>query len=279
MLAVVVATVVFGIDEPAIGWLLGPSVALALVGLGDDVRSLPGSVRLGMQVAAALTMVLGLSRDLALGLPAAIFVLVAGFFVVGYTNAFNFMDGVNGISGLNAAVAGGWFAYVGLEHDLGAVTVLGAALMGGALGFLPWNAPRAKVFLGDVGSYGIGSLIAGLAMAVWAAGLAPLVALAPLVIYLADTAWVLLKRAKAGESLMVAHRDHAYQRLVTGGWSHIASAGWAALLAAAVVLAAAHWASSRPWAVVLIGAVVIVGYLSLPSLLAPSATRDHQEVS
>lgn len=247
--------------------LLVVALCLAGVGLLDDLRSLRSGPRLGLQFVAAVVLVLwASSAHGSAGVPGVAFATLGTIGVVGYVNAFNFMDGVNGISALNAAVAGGWFAWLGERHDIVGVVPVALALSGAALGFLPWNAPRARVFLGDVGSYGVGALIAGLALVCWAAGASWLLCVAPLVVYGADTATVLVKRALGRRPLMQAHREHVYQRLVDAGWSHGASAGLTAVLSALMALLAAAWHQSAPVLVAAGYAVLAAAYLAGPSV-------------
>ena len=96
----------------------------------------------------------------------------------------------------------------------------GAAVAAGALAFLPWNAVRARVFLGDAGSYGLGLALALLAAQAVVRHVPLEAALAPLALYLADTGWTLQRRVRAGERIFEAHRTHTYQRLCDVGWSH-----------------------------------------------------------
>jgi len=191
----------------------------------------------------------------------ALFVLVVLVAVAGYVNAFNFMDGINGISALTAAVAGAWWCWVGAQHDVDGLVVVGASLAGAMLGFLPWNAPRARVFLGDVGSYGIGFLVVVGAAWSWANDVPAVLCLAPLAVYLADTGWVLVKRAVGGRPLMQAHREHVYQRLVDQGWSHAASALLCAGTSVVVCLVAAM---TPPTVSVPVLLVACVAYLASP---------------
>lgn len=247
-------------------WLLvAVAAVVALVGLVDDLRSLSSGVRLMAQVGAALAVCAWLvdrgDLDEWWRFAAAVLVLV------GFVNAFNFMDGVNGISALTAVVIGGFWAATGARQELDAIATLGLVLMGAALGFLPWNAPRAWVFLGDVGSYGIGLLIGALSVVAWAQGVHWLVAVAPLVIYGADTGWVLAKRARGGRPLMEAHREHVYQRIVDGGWSHLSAAALCALSIALVCATAWLTWQSAPVFGVLLAAVVTAGYLASPRLV------------
>lgn len=239
------------------------ALALAGVGLVDDRSSLPGAVRLVLQLLAGVVVAASTWSATSPSQAVVLFVLVVVVGVAGYVNAFNFMDGINGISALTAVVAGGWWCWVGVAHDLDGLVVLGASVAGAMLGFAPWNAPRARVFLGDVGSYGIGFLVVAGGVWAWANDVPSLVCLAPLVVYLADTGWVLVKRARGRRPLMQAHREHVYQQMVDLGWSHTASASVCAGLSAAAccAVAVAPLAVSLP----LVG-LVLVAYLLLPRL-------------
>ncbi|WP_141015548.1 MraY family glycosyltransferase [Nocardioides sambongensis] len=262
ILTLALMLLVFGRDGDGWGVVLAAMLVMTGVGLVDDLRSLGSGIRLTLQLAAGVALaVWAVHAGVSLWWAPALVIGVAG-----YINAFNFMDGVNGISGLTGAVVGGWWWAVGAAHDLGLVTVLGAALLGASLGFLPWNAPRAKVFLGDVGSYGIGLVVVALSVVAWVGGVDRWMAAAPLVVYCADTGWVLLKRVRGGRSLTEAHREHAYQRLTDAGWPHLASAGFCAAAGAAVCAASLLAEESLGLAVAL-GAAAVAAYLAAPSVL------------
>lgn len=155
------------------------------------------------------------------------------FFLI---NAFNFMDGVNGQSGVFAINALAWL----LAYELAIMTrsdmtagrsslegsgVLwwGAYVLAGALaGFLPWNFPRARTFLGDCGSLPVGALLATLVLTlerVRAGSSIPgLFVLSP---YIYDVLYTLIRRWRRGEVIWTAHRSHLYQRLlISTEWSH-----------------------------------------------------------
>lgn len=244
-----------------------PALFLGAVGLVDDFRSLGGLLRLLMQFGASAVLVIwigAVSTGFGLGTVAAVVAVVA---CAGYVNAFNFMDGINGISGLNAAVCGAWFAFLGHDQHQPGLVVLGLAVAGAGLGFLPFNAPSARLFLGDVGSYGLGLLIAGMAVMAYQGGASLLFTIAPTLVYIADTGWVLVKRTVAQSPLMEAHREHVYQRLVDVlGWSHVQAAGLTAILAAALCVLA--WAARSTGLVVpvsIVGAVLVGLYLTAPA--------------
>ncbi|WP_157558856.1 MraY family glycosyltransferase [Nocardioides sp. Soil774] len=239
-------------------------LALASVGLLDDVRSLSSEHRLVAQVAVAAALAVSLTSA---GTSSWWWLGVLIVALVGYVNAFNFMDGVNGISSLMAVAVGAWWAWVGSASEDPMLRGAGLVLAGVAVGFLPWNAPRARVFLGDVGSYGVGIFIGGLSVYSFSQGLPVLWGIVPLIVYGADTGWVLVKRARGGHRLTEPHRDHVYQQLVDAGWPHIASALLCAGAgAAATAVAALAGASATGW-VVLACAAVVLAYLNVPRLV------------
>lgn len=260
---VAVAALAADLDVSVVG-LLVITLALALVGLVDDLRSLSSGVRLLAQVGAATALSVLL---LVQGSVTWFWLPVLVIAVAGYVNAYNFMDGVNGISALTAAVVGGFWAWAGTDQNVPELSVLGLVLAGAALGFLPWNAPRAKVFLGDVGSYGIGLFIVGLSAYALTQGLPWQWTLAPLVIYGADTGWVLVKRFRGGRSLTEAHREHVYQRLVDGGWSHLSSSVACAVAGALICLTVLAGGTTLTWWTPLVVLVVVLAYLNLPATL------------
>jgi len=252
------------------------AVALfAAMGLADDLTGLPARGRLVMQAAAGLVIGGLLARTA--GLSPAVTVLAAvalAAWLTAFVNAFNFMDGVNGISGAHALAGGACYAAIGLWRPDALLAAGGAAVAGGAAAFLPWNAVRARVFLGDVGSYGLGAALAVLAAAAMLAGLAPEAALGPLALYLADTAWTLQRRIRAREPWLQAHRTHAYQRLTDAGWSHqrvtLATGGLTAVLSLLGAVSLAHDPVARA-AADLVALALLAAYLRAPAWLGQPA--------
>lgn len=243
------------------------ALALGAVGLWDDVRGgLGPSVRLGwlLLVGALAGWVLDSPLPFLLAVPAM------AVWTASYVNAFNFMDGINGISGLSALVSGVAYALMGVEAGSTAAVLVGAALTGAAASFLPYNLPRARVFLGDVGSYSLGFVIAALAWLVWSAGLPPTLALAPTAAYLADTGATLLRRYREGRPLTEAHREHTYQQLVVAGRSHFAVAlvvvGVQALVVAFVWLGLHAQHAGLGLA---LGLLTLLSYVACPLVFAP----------
>lgn len=246
-------------------------LAFAAIGFADDVRGLPNARRFALQacasagVAALLVDRLGMRPALLTALAVA-----AVIWLTGFVNAFNFMDGVNGIAGTHAVIGGVTYAFLGRWRPDEFLVVAGAALAASALAFLPWNARRARVFLGDVGSYGLGAALAVLAAHAVLHGVPLEAATAPLALYLADTAWTLQRRVRAGERWFEAHRSHVYQRWCDLGWSHqrvtlVAAMGTALL----VMLGTASLTGDTGLRALadLAGAGVLAIYLGSPVLL------------
>jgi UDP-N-acetylmuramyl pentapeptide phosphotransferase/UDP-N-acetylglucosamine-1-phosphate transferase len=256
----------------------------AVIGLVEDLRGVPALPRLAVQLVAAMAVLPWLLADLD-GPPAWQVVFGAGvvLWLVSYVNAFNFMDGINGISVAQVVVAGiAWWA---IGHWQDAEGLAGAALVVAlaAIGFLPFNFPRARMFLGDVGSYFFGAWLAVLAVVGLRAGIAFEAMFAPLALYLADTGATLVRRARRRETWHEAHCDHAYQRLHHGlGWSHArTTAVVAAFMIACSALGAVSATSSVPARVVadLVIAALVAGYLASPQLLAHARRSAAERTS
>ena len=276
-IALIVATAAAALttgEHSRAGWIvLVAAVVLGAIGIIEDLRGLHPVTRLGLQSATALAAALTFDQGGASS-PRHVFQVVAVSGAVIYLcNAVNFMDGINGISAAQAVAGGGCLAIYGRIEHISFLQGGGLALVGAALGFLPFNFPKAKVFLGDSGSYFIGAWLSLLVGAAFIDGLNPFVLLAPLALYLADTSTTMLRRLLRHEPLMQPHRDHAYQRLVSAGWSHTkVSAGVFALVVLHGGLALSLREASLTLQVVgaLVVAATIASYLALPSMVAAS---------
>ncbi|OIR06780.1 putative undecaprenyl-phosphate N-acetylglucosaminyl 1-phosphate transferase [mine drainage metagenome] len=227
-IAIVLAVLVAWSLLPGSRLLLAlPTAALALVSAVDDRLGLPVALRLPVHGLAALALVSGAG----VGDPWLATGLVAG--LLWMTNLYNFMDGSDGLAGGMALF--GFSAYAAAAHaaPLGAMSLATAAA---AAGFLVFNFPPAKVFMGDVGSIPLGFLAASLGLLGWRQGLWPL--WFPLLVFspfVADASITLLRRLVGGERVWQAHREHYYQRLIRMGWGHrrTALAEYALMAAAA----------------------------------------------
>jgi Fuc2NAc and GlcNAc transferase len=208
--------------------LLGGGSAIALVGFADDRRAVPPLTRLLVHFAAAIWTVVWLG-----GLPP---LPVGGTIVVGHLmtsvfgviaivwalNLFNFMDGIDGIAASEALFITWAAAFLGFSSGGGNGELLFALAVGAScLGFLCWNLPPAKVFMGDVGSGYLGYVLAALAIA--CARQRPLALAVWTVlgaVFLVDATLTLLRRLARRERIYEAHRSHAYQWLARRFQSH-----------------------------------------------------------
>lgn len=208
--------------------LLAGGLPVAVVGFIDDRRSVPARVRLSVHLGAAVAGValLGGMPPLQVGTllldPGLFGDLLAVVAVAWVLNLFNFMDGIDGIAASQAifvAACGALIAYAsgGSMQIPAACAVLAAS----CLGFLLWNWPPAKIFMGDVGSGFLGYVIAILALG--ASRDSPVAMWAWLIgggVFFVDATTTLLRRLLRGEQVYMAHRSHAYQRLSRRWNSH-----------------------------------------------------------
>ncbi len=251
--------------------------AFGLLGFAEDLRGLTAGRRLILQAAGGVLVSVVLVSGLA-G-PTARLVLLAALgalWFTGFVNVFNFMDGVNGISGAHALIAGTVYALLGWwQHDRFLIPA-GAAVAVAALAFLPWNVGQAKVFLGDSGSYALGAALAFLAAYALVRGVPVEAVLGPLALYLADTSWTLQRRIRAGERWLQPHRTHIYQRWCDAGWSHqrvTLTAAAATVLLSLLGAASLTGDTALRAAADLAGAAVVVAYLRSPALLTRRVAR------
>ena len=247
-------------ERPFIGVILA-AIAIALVGLVDDLRDLPARLRLLCQFAAAMVALLtGLSLT-HLSMPGFGAVqlgwlgpLITLFWIMGCTNAVNFMDGLDGLVGGTLVIACAALAAVAFSLGGGFVYAAALFLAAGFLGFLPFNLHRARIFMGDVGSQFAGFMLAVLAVA--AAGYETnqvSFLIVPLLLFglLFDASFTLLRRVLMRERVAAAHRGHLYQMAQRAGVPVRVVAGlhwgFAALHAALAVWFLNVSAEMKPW--------------------------------
>ncbi|MSO85835.1 MAG: glycosyltransferase family 4 protein [Rhodospirillales bacterium] len=238
----------------------GLALVLGFVSWRDDRHGLPIPVRLVAQagaIAAALYVMRDAGPFLGGVLPPWLDLAVAGLFWLWFTNLFNFMDGIDGVAATETVLVGFGAAIVAaLAFAPGGLSLIGVSFAAAATGFLWWNWPPAKIFLGDVGSIPLGFLLGWLLLLLaqegqWAAAL-----ILPLY-YLADATLTLAGRILRRERFWQAHRQHFYQRAARGRMGHAGVT--LAVLAAGVVLIAAAAAAAlgfTPWALAAAGLVV-----------------------
>jgi UDP-N-acetylmuramyl pentapeptide phosphotransferase/UDP-N-acetylglucosamine-1-phosphate transferase len=219
-------------NELLVGVLL-PCLAIAGVGIIDDIQPLNAVLRLFIHIAAATTVtaVLGPIREIALpGLPV---VELGGLgwpvtivWIVGMINAFNFMDGSDGMAATGAVVGGAGLALLGWQLGMHLPMMLAAFMAAAAGGFLVFNWQPARVFMGDVGSGFLGMLLAALPLTFPEPkqSLVIVPALCCLWPYVFDPFVSVLRRLFDGENPLVPHREFFFHRLIRSGVSHAGAA-------------------------------------------------------
>jgi Fuc2NAc and GlcNAc transferase len=194
--------------------------AIAWIGFLDDRRQLSARARFAVHLVAAIIAVAILG-----GIPAEIFSrfglneywagVVVGVVVLAWaTNLFNFMDGIDGIAGTEAIFFSAAGALLSLHGADPGMAVAWLCLSAATLGFLPWNWPPARLFMGDVGSGFLGFTLTVLAIATSRRANIPVEVWAILGgVFLVDASITLVRRMARGDQWFKAHRTHAYQQL------------------------------------------------------------------
>ena len=242
--------------------IIGTAI-LAYLSWRDDLAPLPASIRLAVHLGVAALFVLNLPSDalifqgwLPLPLDRLLGIIGLGWLM----NLYNFMDGINGIVGVETVAITLGYVLIGATASSNSYDALAVALMGASAGFLLWNM-RAKplVFLGDVGSVPLGFLMGALMIDLavkghWAAAL-----ILPSY-FLADATLTLLMRLMRGEKPWQAHKTHFYQRAAAALGSHVAAVMRIAIANVALI-GAAVWSLSSPWLSLATAALIVVALL------------------
>jgi Fuc2NAc and GlcNAc transferase len=243
-------------------------LAVAAIGLIDDVRTVRVPVRLLVHAFAASAAVYWLGGIPPLQIGSSVIDLgwwgdVLGVVGVMWAiNLFNFIDGIDGIAGSQAAFITLSSAALGaMSGTWGDLPLLAAVIGAASLGFLVWNWPPAKIFLGDVGSGYLGFTIAVLMIA--ASAHDPVALFAWLILGAAcicDATATLIRRALRGENVFRAHRTHVYQLLAQRWGRHARVSGFFLLIGVCVLLPLAAYSLVRPhWAAPVFALVALAG--------------------
>lgn len=208
--------------------IVGVAMVIGVVSLLDDRLDLAASLRLAVHlIAAVLLLVAGFGlRRIALPghettLPVVLLSALSVLFVVWMTNLYNFMDGIDGLAGGMAVVGFGTFAVLGGIAGNPLFALFSATIAAGAAGFLVFNFPPARIFMGDSGSSVLGFLAA--ACALWADRdeLFPLwISVFVFSPFVVDASITLSRRLLRREPIWTPHKTHYYQRMVRMGWTH-----------------------------------------------------------
>lgn len=246
------------------------ALMIAAISLVDDIRSIPFLPRLAVHIVFAALIVRGTGSFTSIGLPGteveidfgSFAPVISVLFIVWTLNAYNFMDGIDGLLGVQGLTAGLSFAAFGMMYGSAASALLGTAIAGCCLGFLIFNWQPARLFSGDVGSTFLGFAFAcaplfdssrsdfesgALSFAVMFSFL-----------FLFDTVFTRVLLLMRGEGFWRPHREHLYQRIAHSGVSHAKTALYFGI-AGAIISATSLITVTRPYALLIaIGACLFL---------------------
>jgi len=216
----ILAAFVIGViwwEIPYLIWI--PVCIVSLISLLADYQDISYKIRLGVQVAAAAIVSIGTAFY---DIKSFLWLFFGMLFITTTANYYNFMDGINGIAGVTGIIAFiglGYFGLIENKDPIWSVTAFGVAVA--CMGFLPLNFPKARVFMGDVGSVLLGFLFACFVL-YFSQTLIEFIVLTSLLFpFYADEISTLIFRIKDGDRLTKAHRRHIYQLLANqAGFSH-----------------------------------------------------------
>lgn len=209
-----------------LGALLIPAIIMSIVGLIDDIKHLSPLPRFFAQNIVGVFIVFILVRSGTIGSPSGIPLLdivVSMIWIVGLTNALNFFDNVDGGAAGTAAISSFGIVVLAQQSDQVLISAFSLVVLGGMLGFLAWNKPPARIYMGDAGSLFLGTVLASLTIRIdptpinkGASLLIPLLLLAMPVL---DTSVAVLSRLQRGASPFLGGKDHLSHRLLELGLS------------------------------------------------------------
>ena len=203
-------------------------IVIALLGWRDDVKSISPIIRFAVQGIVAVVSIISMGYFKSVTIPlfgelqlGVVGVVITFLWIIGLTNAYNFMDGIDGMAGGVAVSAGlGWMWLSSASGNLFAFWVA-LAISASSLGFLFHNWSPAKIFMGDVASTFLGYSFAVLSLlSADKGGDALLLGTLLMWTFIMDAGLTFINRLRKGEKVFSAHRSHLFQRLVIGGYKH-----------------------------------------------------------
>jgi UDP-N-acetylmuramyl pentapeptide phosphotransferase/UDP-N-acetylglucosamine-1-phosphate transferase len=225
---------------------------IAIISYLDDLFNLPSPLRFAVHLTGALLAIFSLGFFGQISLPffgvlefnPLVGQILTALWIVGLTNAYNFMDGIDGIAGTQGFVAGVGWCVIGFFTGNQLICVFGALIAATSAGFLWHNWSPARIFMGDVGSAFLGYSLAVMPLFIVQksenSALLPIIGALLVWTFVFDAAFTFLRRLLRGENVFSAHRSHLYQRLVIKGFRHDAVTVYYGVLATIGVLLAIY---------------------------------------
>lgn len=242
--------------------ILGGAAIVALMGLWDDVRGVPGWVKAFVEVPLGAGLWAAGIRAELFGVPALDLVVTVAW-VAGITNAVNFLDNMDGITAGTSAIAATYFAVLAGLSGQAVIGSLAAALAGCAFGFLWYNRPPARIYMGDAGSLFLGFLLAVVGLELRFDNLRQVTFFVPIAVLgvpIFDTLMISASRIRRGLSPLRPGLDHTSHRLLRIGVPRTAAVGLHHLAGVACGWLGAVIAFAEPrTAYLLMGWLVVLG--------------------
>ena len=276
-LAFIITMALYVKTDMAMNGILIGSTIMFIGGLVDDLVNLKPLYKFSFQVVAAIVLIAsGVTLDV-IRLPLGITInmgvvsfIVTFFWITGITNAVNLIDGLDGLAAGVSTISCVSLVIIALVYSNPGVAILTSALAGGCIGFLPYNRPPAKIFMGDTGSTLLGYVMAVASIQ----GLFKFYAIISFVIPffmlgvpIFDTCFAVIRRLRNGESPFKADREHVHYRLMDMGFSKKQTVavlyGISAILGLTAVVTAASGLSRGLILLVVLGLAVIVMFKGL----------------
>ena len=285
-LGFIVAVMIFVPVDPKVRGILLGAVLILVMGALDDILTLHAIPKFLVQIIAAVLVVAhGCRIDQVFGwyMPDWFSYIATVLWIVALTNAINFIDGLDGLAAGVSAISAGAMLLVALllvpQGNATVAALLLAAVVGGCLGFIPYNFNPAKIFMGDTGSNFLGFILAAVSVFGLFKTYAFISFAVPFLVLglpIFDICFAIIRRVAKGQSPMHADRGHFHHRLIDMGFSQKQTVGIAYLLTAILGLAAVTLTGRRFHQVLIVaGALAVVIALGFVLVF----NRHHQQLA
>lgn len=286
-LGFIVSFLIFGkMNRELQGILLG-AVLIIILGVLDDILTLKALPKFLVQILAAVIVVLHgcrIEHFLGLDVPAWISYPISVFWIVAITNAVNFIDGLDGLAAGVSAISAGAMLIVALilvpDPTAKLCAILLAAIVGGCIGFIPFNFNPASIFMGDTGSTFLGFMLSSISIFGLFKTYAVISFAVPFLVLglpIFDICFAVIRRLAKGQSPMHADRGHVHHRLIDMGFSQKQAVAISYLLSALLGLSAVVLTDSgEVQALIFLAAIFVVGAIGFGLIFGRRHTQEKK---
>lgn len=269
-----ISFLIFGEMSTELRGILIGAILIVILGIVDDITTLRALPKFGVQIIAAIIVVAHgcrIEHVMGLTLPTWLSCTVSVIWIVAITNAVNFIDGLDGLAAGISAISAGTMLVVALmlvpEPNATASAIVLAALVGGCVGFIPYNFNPATIFMGDTGSTFLGFMLASVSIFGLFKTYAVISFAVPFLVLglpIFDICFAVIRRVAKGQSPMHADRGHVHHRLIDMGFSQKQAVAISYLISAVLGLSAVVLTDrGEVQALIFLAALVLVGAIGL----------------